>query len=172
MRILAHTRTPQTVDGVQFVDLETLLSEADVVSLHCPLTDDTRKLFAAREFEAMKRTAILINTARGGLVDSQALADALARGQIAAAAVDVLPEEPPVGGDPLLDYDGDNLIVTPHIAWATDEARQNAIDELAANTRAFLDGVCDHIVHVDQGSAITYRGNYSSFERQQAEALA
>jgi glycerate dehydrogenase len=89
----------------------------------------------------MKRTAILINTARGALVDSQALADALANGTIAAAAVDVLPKEPPVDGDPLLVYDGDNLVVTPHIAWATDEARQNAIDELAANTRAFLDGV-------------------------------
>jgi glycerate dehydrogenase len=122
------------------VAFDQLLAEADVISLHCPLTDDTRNLFGAREFEAMKRTAILINTARGGLVDSQALADALASGEIAAAAIDVLPEEPPVGGDALLDYGGDNLIVTPHTAWATDEARQNAIDELTANTRAFLDG--------------------------------
>ena len=122
------------------VAFDRLLAKADVISLHCPLTDDTRTLFSAREFEAMKRTAILINTARGGLVDSQALADALANGEIAAAAVDVLPEEPPVDGDPLLDYDGDNLIVTPHTAWATDAARQNAIDELAANTAAFLDG--------------------------------
>ena len=89
----------------------------------------------------MKKSALLINTARGGLVDSQALADALANGEIAAAAIDVLPEEPPVDGDPLLDYAGENLIVTPHIAWATDDARQNAIDELAANTRAFLDGI-------------------------------
>lgn len=123
------------------VSFDELLAGSDVISLHCPLTDDTRKLFGAREFAAMKNSAILINTARGGLVDSQALADALATGQIAAAAVDVLPEEPPVNGDPLLDYAGDNLIVTPHIAWATDEARQNAIDELAANARAFLDGV-------------------------------
>ena len=88
----------------------------------------------------MKNDAILINTARGGLVDSQALVDALTSGEIAAAAIDVLPNEPPVDGDPLLDYEGSNLIVTPHIAWATDRARQNAIDELAANTRAFLDG--------------------------------
>lgn len=123
------------------VGFDRLLAEADAISLHCPLNDDTRSLFGAGEFEAMKRTAILVNTARGGLVDSQALADALASGEIAAAAVDVLPEEPPVGGDPLLDYEGDNLIVTPHIAWATDEARQNAIDELATNTRAFLDGI-------------------------------
>jgi len=124
-------------DRVAFADL---LGRADVISLHCPLTEATRGLFGPAEFRAMKPNAILINTARGGLVDSQALADALANGRIAAAAVDVLPVEPPVGGDPLLDYEGDNLIVTPHIAWATDEARQNAIDELAANTRAFLEG--------------------------------
>jgi len=123
------------------VGFDELLAEADVISLHCPLTDETRNLFGAREFEAMKSSAIFINTARGGLVDSRALADALDNGQIAAAAIDVLPKEPPVEGDPLLDYGGDNLIVTPHIAWATDEARQNAIDELAANTRAFLDGI-------------------------------
>jgi glycerate dehydrogenase len=89
----------------------------------------------------MKDSALFINTARGGLVDSQALADALASGEIAAAAIDVLPQEPPVEGDPLLDYRGDNLVLTPHIAWATAEARQNAIDELAANTRAFLQGL-------------------------------
>jgi glycerate dehydrogenase len=123
------------------VGFDELLAEADVISLHCPLTDETRNLFGAQEFNAMKNTAVFINTARGGLVDSQALADALADGEIAAAAIDVLPQEPPVNGDPLLDYGGDNLIVTPHIAWATDEARQNAIDELAANTRAFLDAI-------------------------------
>ena len=88
----------------------------------------------------MKNSAILINTARGGLVNSRALADALRSGEIAAAAVDVLPQEPPVDGDPLLDYEGDNLIVTPHIAWGTLQARQKAIDELTANIRAFLDG--------------------------------
>jgi glycerate dehydrogenase len=141
MKVLISARPGSRTAPDGRVAFDQLLAEADVISLHCPLTDDTRNLFGAREFGAMKRTAILINTARGGLVDSQALADALAGGQIAAAAVDVLPEEPPVGGDPLLEYDGDNLIVTPHIAWATDEARQNAIDELAANTRAFLDGV-------------------------------
>ena len=88
----------------------------------------------------MKNNAILINTARGGLVDSAALADALRSGEIAAAAVDVLPQEPPVKGEPLLNYTGDKLIVTPHIAWATNEARQNAIDELAANAAAFIAG--------------------------------
>ena len=122
------------------VAFDELLAKADVISLHCPLNDATRELFGAREFAAMKDSAILINTARGGLVESRALTDALASGQIAAAAIDVLPQEPPADSDPLLDYRGDNLVVTPHIAWATDEARQNAIDELAGNTRAFLNG--------------------------------
>ena len=88
----------------------------------------------------MKNSAFLINTARGGLVDSHALADALRNGEIAAAAIDVLPKEPPVDGDPLLDYAGDNLIITPHIAWGTLQARQNAIDEVTANIAEFLDG--------------------------------
>ncbi|MDX1518100.1 MAG: D-2-hydroxyacid dehydrogenase [Woeseiaceae bacterium] len=122
------------------VAFDDLLARSDVVSLHCPLNDQTRGLIGARELEAMKNTAILVNTARGGLVDSRALADALRNGVIGAAAVDVLPHEPPAGGDPLLDYDGDNLIVTPHIAWASNEARQNAIEELAANIRAFSNG--------------------------------
>ena len=100
----------------------------------------TRNLFGAPEFAAMKKTAFLINTARGGLVDSQALVAALRDGEIAAAAVDVLPKEPPVSGDPLLDYEGRNLLVTPHIAWGTLTARQGAIDELTANIAAFLDG--------------------------------
>jgi glycerate dehydrogenase len=111
-----------------------------VISLHCPLTGETRGLFGAEQFRAMKKTAILVNTARGGLVDSRALADALQSGEIAAAAIDVLPKEPPMDGDPLLDYAGDNLIVTPHIAWGTREARQAAVDELTANIAAFLDG--------------------------------
>jgi glycerate dehydrogenase len=122
---------------VPFTDLVT---KADVISLHCPLTPATRGLFGPDEFRAMKTSAILINTARGALVDSQALADALRNGEIAAAAVDVLPKEPPVDGDPLLDYAGDNLMVTPHIAWGTLEARQAAIDELTANIAAFLEG--------------------------------
>jgi len=141
MQVLISARPGSDSVPNDRVSFDELLAGSDVISLHCPLTAATRKLFGAREFAAMKNSAILINTARGSLVDSQALADALAAGQIAAAAVDVLPEEPPVNGDPLLDYAGDNLIVTPHIAWATDEARQNAIDELAANTRAFIDGV-------------------------------
>lgn len=121
-------------------DIKDVLKASDVLSLHCPLTNETRGLIGTDELKRMKPTAILINTARGGLIDSGALVDALADGTIAAAAIDVLPNEPPVHGDPLLDYEGDNLIITPHIAWGTVEARQNAIDEVAANLRAFLAG--------------------------------
>jgi glycerate dehydrogenase len=136
--VAARPGSDEVPDGR--VSLDELLAHADAISLHCPLNDSTRGLFDAEAFRKMKDTAVLINTARGGLVDSQALANALQKGDIAAAAVDVLPQEPPVDGDPLLDYDGDNLIVTPHIAWGTLQARQNAIDELTANVRAFLDG--------------------------------
>ena len=121
------------------VSMDKLLQHADAISLHCPLNDVTRNLFGAPEFAAMKKTAFLINTARGGLVDSQALVAALRDGEIAAAAVDVLPKEPPIDGDPLLDYEGRNLLVTPHIAWGTLTARQGAVDELTANIAAFLD---------------------------------
>ena len=122
------------------VSMDELLARSDVISLHCPLNDATRGLFGEAEFRAMKSSAVLINTARGGLVDSAALAAALRRGEIAAAAVDVLPSEPPANGDPLLDYEADNLLVTPHIAWGTLTARQNAVDELTANIAAFLNG--------------------------------
>lgn len=144
MRVLVAARpgTDSVPDGR--IAFEDMVGRADVISLHCPLNQATRGLFGGDQFRSMKSSAILINTARGGLVDSAALAAALASGEIGAAAVDVLPEEPPVNGDPLLDYLADhpngNLIVTPHVAWATAEARQNAIDELAANVRAFRAG--------------------------------
>ena len=121
-------------------DFDDLLMNSDVVSLHCPLTEQTRGLIGEKQLGLMKPGAILINTARGGLVDSAALVKALTNGGIRAAAIDVLSKEPPVDGDPLLDYAGDNLVMTPHIAWATVEARQNAIDEVAANVRAYLQG--------------------------------
>lgn len=119
---------------------EEVLTEADVLSLHCPLTEDNREMIGAGELDRMKPDAVLINTARGALVDTGALAAALADGRIAGAGIDVLPQEPPVDGDPLLDYRGDNLILTPHIAWAARESRQRAIEELAANARAWLAG--------------------------------
>ena len=123
------------------VPFDELVARSDVISLHCPLVPETRKLFSTEQFRQMKNDAIFINTARGGLVDSAALVAALRRGDIAAAAIDVLPQEPPVEGDSLLDYDGSNLIVTPHIAWATNAARQAAIDELTRNIDAFQQGL-------------------------------
>jgi glycerate dehydrogenase len=141
MRVLIARRRgapAETDDGR--TDFDQVLQECDVISLHCPLNGETRLLFGEQEFRRMKPNAILVNTARGGLVDSVALVDALSSGEIAAAAIDVLPQEPPSDGDPLLGYSGGNLIVTPHIAWATTEARQNAINELAKNIRAFQRG--------------------------------
>lgn len=141
MRVLvARRRGEAAKEGDGRTDFEELLAECDVISLHCPLNDATRNLFGEAEFRRMKSNAILVNTARGGLVDSVALVSALSSGEIAAAAIDVLPKEPPSDGDPLLEYKGSNLIVTPHIAWATTEARQNAINELAKNILAFQRG--------------------------------
>ena len=122
------------------VPLDELLARADIVSLHCPLTPATRGMIDQAALERMKPDALLINTARGALVDEAALADALRAGRIGGAGIDVLSEEPPVNGNPLLADDIPNLIVTPHIAWAAREARQRAIDEMAANARAFLAG--------------------------------
>jgi len=140
MTVLVSARPGSNDAAEDRVSFDDLLERSDVISLHCPLTDDTRGLFGAKTIDRMKSGAILINTARGALVDSDALVGALSSGRLFGAAVDVLSQEPPVDGNPLLDYEGDNLIVTPHIAWGTDQARQNAIDELAANAAAFLGG--------------------------------
>jgi glycerate dehydrogenase len=140
MRVLAASRTDAHLEEDDRAPLEELLRQSDVLSLHCPLTAENRGLIGARELEMMKTDALLINTARGGLVDSAALADALRAGRIGGAAVDVLPQEPPVDGDPLLAEDIPNLIVTPHIAWAAREARQRAVNEIAANMDSYLSG--------------------------------
>ncbi len=121
-------------------DLDELLPQVDVLSLHCPLTPHTEGMLGAPQLSRMKRDAVLINTARGALVDSQALADALRARRLGGAAIDVLPQEPPTHGNPLLAPDIPNLIVTPHIAWAAHEARQRCIDEMAANVADFLRG--------------------------------
>lgn len=120
--------------------LDELLAVADIVSLHCPLTDSTRGLLGAREFALMKSDALLINTARGSLVDGHALAGALKAGRLGGAGIDVLPQEPPTADDPLLDPAIPNLILTPHVAWAAKESRQRCLDEIAANIRDFIDG--------------------------------
>ena len=140
MRVLVHTRTPdpKTFPEVRFVDLDSLLSAADVVSLSCPLTPATEKLINSERLASMKTTSYLINTGRGLLVDEEALAAALSQGLIAGAGVDVLSQEPPPAENPLLQ--AANCFVTPHLAWATRAARQRLIDELVANLRAYLAG--------------------------------
>jgi glycerate dehydrogenase len=117
-----------------------VLQRSDVISLHCPLTLETADMLGQAEFKTMKRTALLINTARGGLVDDDSLIQALQEGLIAGAAVDVLREEPPVHGSPLLELDLPNFIVTPHVAWASNEAVQALADQVVDNIEAFVDG--------------------------------
>ena len=121
-------------------DLDDLLPELDVLSLHCPLTEATRGLIGRDRLARMKPDAVLINTARGALVDARALADALKDKKLGGAGIDVLEREPPPPGHPLLDPSIPNLIVTPHVAWAAREARQRCLDELALNVLSFLSG--------------------------------
>lgn len=139
MRVLVANRTGGEPQPGR-LDLDTLLGEADVLSLHCPLNAATRGLIGRRELGLMKPDALLINTARGGLVDADALADALRAGRLGGAGIDVLVQEPPVDGNPLLDPSLPNLILTPHVAWAAREARQRCIDEVAENIRAHARG--------------------------------
>lgn len=113
--------------------LEQLLPQVDVLSLHCPLTDATRGMIGAAQLAAMKPGSLLINTGRGGLVDEQALADSLRCGHLGGAGVDVLSVEPPVAGNPLLNAQLPNLAITPHSAWASREARQRIVVQLAEN---------------------------------------
>jgi glycerate dehydrogenase len=136
-------RQPPT--GIQFVELEALFRQSDVVSLHCPLTAQTRNLVNKTTLALMKPTAFLLNTSRGPLIDEQALAEALNSGQIAGAAVDVLSVEPPPTDNPLLS--AKNCIVTPHIAWATRAARSRLMQIAVANIRAFLNGRLVNVVN-------------------------
>ncbi|SDO48706.1 D-2-hydroxyacid dehydrogenase [Desulforhopalus singaporensis] len=117
--------------------LDEILPEVDVLSLHCPLTQQTRNIIDARALSLMKPTAILINAARGGLVDEHALLSSLRQGQIGGAGIDVLSEEPPKNSNPLLEASLPNLLVTPHIAWASREARENIIEQTAENITDF-----------------------------------
>jgi glycerate dehydrogenase len=121
-------------------DLDELVPELDVLSLHCPLNAATRGIIGRERLARMKPDAVLINTARGALVDAGALADALKAGTLGGAGIDVLEREPPPPGHPLLDASIPNLIVTPHVAWAAREARQRCLDELALNVLSFQSG--------------------------------
>ena len=136
MEVIATGSKP----GEGLVPLDELLRRSDIVSLHCPLTDATRGMINARSLALMKPDAILINTARGALIDEAALAEALRIGTIGGAGIDVLSEEPPRDGNILLDLDLPNLIVTPHIAWASQSAMTKLAEQLTGNLEAFAAG--------------------------------
>lgn len=138
MRVLVHSRTPPRDGDVEAVDLAALFERADVVSLHCPLTAENERFVDAALLARMKPTALLVNTARGALIDERALAEALASGTIAGAALDVLSVEPPPADHPLIG--APNCLITPHNAWASQAARRRLMRIAADNLAAFLRG--------------------------------
>jgi glycerate dehydrogenase len=147
MRVLVHSRTKpaELPPDAQWVSLNELLCRADIASLHCPLTPDTRHLINSERLALMKPTAFLINTSRGPLVEEAVLADALNSGRLAGAGLDVLSAEPPPPSNPLLT--AKNCLITPHIAWASKAARRRLMQITAANLRAFLAGQPQNVVN-------------------------
>ena len=133
------------------VDVKTLLARSDVVSLHCPLTQNNQHMIAKNEFSIMKKSAVIINTARGGLIDESALLSALENNEISGAGLDVLEKEPPEKNNTLINYAqnnkyAENLIITPHIAWASQQARQDLVNQIAENIRAYQIGQTRNLV--------------------------
>ncbi|MBQ7381132.1 MAG: D-2-hydroxyacid dehydrogenase [Clostridia bacterium] len=145
MKVIAYSRTPKNLDGIRDVDRETLFRESDFLSFHCPLNAESALAVNQQTLSLMKPTAFLINTARGGIIDEVALAEALEKGQIAGAALDVLTEEPMSENCVL--FGAKNCIITPHIAWAAYETRVRLIDLVAKNLEAFIDGTPINVVN-------------------------
>ena len=151
MKVVAHTRPPEKHEkaagelGVSMVSLDEVLRQSDVLSLHCPLTPETRGLIDANAIAKMKPTALLINASRGPILDEPAVAAALNEDRLGGAGIDVLSEEPPRNGNPLLT--ARNCILTPHVAWASTAARKRLIDIAAANLRGFLEGNPTNVVN-------------------------
>ena len=146
MEIVVHTRTPANDPLVRNVSFDELLETSDVLSLHAPLNDKTRNIIGAAELKRMKPSAILINTARGGLVDENALAEALVCNTIAGAGFDVLTQEPPPEDNVLLNLRLPNFLLTPHSAWASTQAMQTLADQLIDNVEAFERGTPNNLV--------------------------
>ncbi|UGQ48246.1 D-2-hydroxyacid dehydrogenase [Massilia endophytica] len=146
MEVVVHTRTPTDDPDVRNVSFDELLETSDVLSLHAPLTEQTRNIIGAEELKRMKASAILINTARGGLVDEKALAEALTGNVIAGAGFDVLTQEPPPEDNVLLNLRLPNFLLTPHSAWASAQAMQLLADQLIDNIEAFAAGTPQNIV--------------------------
>lgn len=148
MSILAYSRTKTDQSHRKnfrwAAEQEELLAQADIVSLHCPLTPQTENLINAESLSIMKPSAVIINTSRGGLIDAQALADALNEGRISGAGIDVLPVEPPPIDNPI--FNAKNCLVTPHIAWATKESRLRLMDVVIGNIKSFLNGQSVNVI--------------------------
>jgi len=142
MKVLVHTAHPGKYaddnPDVRFVTIDELWAESDVITLHAPMNDETSRIIRSENIEKMKDGVILINVSRGGLVDEQDLSDALKSGKIAAAAADVVSVEPMRADNPLLT--APNMVITPHMAWASVEARRRLIDVVADNFKSFLEG--------------------------------
>jgi len=146
MQVLAQNRSPKDAPAyVHLCDLDTVLRESDVVTLHCPLNAENQGMINQQSLSKMKATALLINTARGGLIVEEDLASALNNGIIAGAALDVLSTEPPTADNPLLT--AKNCIITPHVAWATQEARARLMDIVVDNLRQFIAGTPVNVVN-------------------------
>jgi glycerate dehydrogenase len=145
MQVMAHDIVDLSDTGYKNHPLDEILAASDVVSVHCPLTEHTRNLIDAGSLDKMKKTAILINTARGGIVNERDLYDALNSGRIAGAGVDTLSMEPPVDGNPLLG-EVKNLIITPHSAWSAWDARQRLMDMVAERIECFKNGSRDGLI--------------------------
>jgi glycerate dehydrogenase len=146
MNVLFADHAPPKAACVDFVPAEQVFAESDIISLHCPLTPASRHFIGMVQLQQMKRSALLINTSRGGLVDEAALREALQTGVIAGAGFDVLSQEPPKNGNPLLDIRSPNFILTPHVAWASQQAMQFLADQLIDNIEAFVAHKPQHLV--------------------------
>ncbi len=139
MELIVAKRPGATYDDSGRLDFHEVLKKADVLCIHCPLSDETRNLISHEEIDMMKKTAIIVNPARGGIIDEKALADALEKEKIGGAALDVLEKEPPKGGSPLFSLD--NVLVTPHIAWSTLESRTRLLEGVKKNIKDFECGI-------------------------------
>ena len=144
MNVIAYNRRPRKVDGVRMVDFDALLAESDVVTVHCPLNEDSADLFNRETFKKMKKGALFVNTARGGVVVEEDLRDALVSGHLGGACIDVLRVEPMEEDCVLMGVP--NCIMTPHIAWAPLETRRRLMGIVADNIRAFLSGEPKNVV--------------------------
>lgn len=145
MRVIATNRSKKSYNGVEFVDFDTLLAESDYLSVNCPLNSETAEIFNAAAFEKMKVGLYFINTARGGVIVEDALADALNSGKLAGAAIDVLTYEPMREDCPLLR--AKNITITPHVAWAPLQTRLRLLSIVTSNVKAFIDGKPTNVVN-------------------------